>query len=120
MDTIGDRLRLFAKVNFGSTSELARRMGVLPQSLTAYLSNRTIPGNVTQNKLRELGCDVEWLMTGKLNELSHTDTTGSHNAKDLVKIINEQETLIYRLTNEVKLLREEVDEYRSKRSPLPR
>lgn len=120
MDTIGDRLKQFAKVNFGSVSELAKHMDVLPQSLTAYIANRTTPGNVTQNKLRALGCDIEWLMTGKSNELSHNGNNGNSNATDLVKIIDEQETLIYRLTNEVKLLREEVDEYRSKRATLPR
>jgi transcriptional regulator with XRE-family HTH domain len=120
MDTIGDRLRHFAKTKFGSTSELARQMGLQPQALTAYLSNRTTPGNVTQSKLRELGCDIEWLMTGKQYELNESDTSTASNATAFVKLVEEQEAIIYRLTNEVKMLREEVDEYRAKRATLPR
>lgn len=118
MDTIGDRLKEFARAKYGSLAGLARAMEVQSQSLTPYLNNKTTPGSVFQGKLRDLGCDIEWLMTGKESVFGHNGTNS--NATNLVKIIDEQETLIYRLTNEVKLLREEVDEYRSKRTPLPR
>lgn len=116
METIGDRLEQFAKIKFGSKVELAKALGMTPQALTAYYQNRTKPGLVIQNKLREVGCDIEWLITGKESSQSGIIS----NSTDLVKIIDEQETLIYRLTNEVKMLREEVGEYRSKRASLPR
>lgn len=117
--TIGDRLKHFAKSKYGSLAALARAMGIQSQSLTPYVNNLTTPGTVTQNKLRDLGCDIEWLMTGKPSVLGQNDTLTS-NATDFVKLLEEKDTLIYRLTNEVKMLREEVDEYRQKIAPLPR
>ncbi len=91
-------------------------MGIQSQSLTPYVNNLTTPGTVTQNKLRDLGCDIEWLMTGKEPHQRAVES----NATDFVKLLEDKDTLIYRLTNEVKLLREEVDEYRQKRAPVPR
>jgi len=38
------------------------------QNLHDYLSGRTNPGNEVQDKLRALGCNIEWLMTGKSAE----------------------------------------------------
>ena len=61
---IGERLRDFAK-QFGGPSGLAKEMGISPQQLNDYLSGRRIPGNKMQERLRELGCDTLWLITGK-------------------------------------------------------
>lgn len=43
----------------------AAALDVSPQTLNSYLSGKMQPGNKLQSKLREIGCDVEWLMTGK-------------------------------------------------------
>ncbi len=116
MDTIGERLEYFAKVKFGSKTAMAKALGILPQSLTAYYQNKTKPGLALQTKLRAIGCDVEWLITGKEPYQRSVES----NVTDFVKLLEDKDTLIYRLTNEVKLLREEVDEYRQKIAPLPR
>lgn len=47
-------------------ADLARALGVSPSLLSHYLSNRSKPGNKLQRKLLELGCDVDWVMTGRV------------------------------------------------------
>jgi plasmid maintenance system antidote protein VapI len=65
---VSTRLRKLIKERFGTQVELARALDVKPQTLTKYTSGEYLPGNTIQAKLRELGVDVEHLMTGKRNE----------------------------------------------------
>lgn len=62
---IGQRLRQWGSSRFPSQAAFARALGLVPQNLTPYLNGITLPGNTIQAKLREIGCDIEWLMTGK-------------------------------------------------------
>ena len=62
---VANRLRKLAKERFRSQAELARALGVKPQTLTQYLNGKNLPGNTIQTKLRKLGVDVEFLMTGR-------------------------------------------------------
>ncbi len=62
---IAQRLRQFGKNHFGSMSKLAEALDMTPQQLNDYLSGRITPGNKMQGRLREIGCDIEWLMTGE-------------------------------------------------------
>lgn len=39
-----------------------------PENLTPYLSGKRVPGNKLQAKLRELECDLHWLMFGETRE----------------------------------------------------
>lgn len=41
-------------------------MGVSPSTLSQYTTGKCIPGNLMQDRLRSLGCDIEWLITGSL------------------------------------------------------
>jgi transcriptional regulator with XRE-family HTH domain len=45
---------LMKRVDIPSRSELARRCGMLPQSLNRYLKNRQSPGSATVDKLCEV------------------------------------------------------------------
>jgi transcriptional regulator with XRE-family HTH domain len=65
--TIGERLRQFS-AGFGGPSSLAARLGISPQQLNDYLSGRRIPGNKMQARLRDLGCDTIWLITGQTRD----------------------------------------------------
>jgi len=65
---IGQRLRQWSATQFPSLAAFARALGWIPQNLTPYLNGTILPGNALQAKLRELGCDIEWLMTGKDKE----------------------------------------------------
>lgn len=70
MSTTGQRIRDFGEGKFGKRgmSKLAEALHISPQALTTYLNNSRIPGHVFQQKLRELGADVEYIMTGKKKE----------------------------------------------------
>lgn len=46
-------------------SHFARALRISPALLSHYLSGRSKPGNKLQQKLRDLGCDINWLMTGE-------------------------------------------------------
>ncbi len=54
---IGLNLKEFAKKNFGSFAELARRLDMTPQAIQIYLKGESIPGGGILAKLAELGCD---------------------------------------------------------------
>ncbi|GAB1351061.1 hypothetical protein MASR1M107_32760 [Ignavibacteriales bacterium] len=66
---IADRLRYFAHMKFGSLKLLAKELGVTSSTLSQYATGKSIPGNTMQNRLREIGCDVEWLMTGNSEKM---------------------------------------------------
>lgn len=60
---IAKRLREFGKRNFKNYAELAKKMDWSPQALNAYLSGHSIPGGNILFKLKELGCDINWLLS---------------------------------------------------------
>lgn len=66
---ISDRLLEFAKTKYGDRhgykSLFAKDLGISSSQLTQYVSGSLLPGNKIQQKLRDLGCDIEWLMTGR-------------------------------------------------------
>ena len=66
-EEVGDRLREFA-TRFGGPTALAREIDISPQAITEYLSGRRVPGNKMQARLRELGCDTAWLITGQTTD----------------------------------------------------
>ena len=65
------RLREFGEKNFTSMTDFATALSMLPQTLNSYLSGASGIGSKMQEKLRELGCDIEWLMTGEKGEQKH-------------------------------------------------
>jgi len=68
---IGLRLREIAH-RFGGPSALAEKLQISPQQLNDYLTGRRTPGNKMQDRLRTLGCDIEWLMMGTRSGASKT------------------------------------------------
>lgn len=75
MDTIGERIKKFAKEKFGSVSSLARAMGIKETSLSTYINGRSKPGASIQEKLRNVGANVEWIMTGNNPALERLQST---------------------------------------------
>lgn len=49
-------------------ADFARAMKMHPASLNKYLNGVQRPGATFQDKLRALGCDIDWLLTGKSND----------------------------------------------------
>ncbi len=62
---IGKRLTEFAD-RFGRRAEFARALGLKNnQQLYVYLNGQSFPGFELLAKLRELGCDPNWLIAGE-------------------------------------------------------
>ncbi len=62
---VGRRLAEFAH-RFGSRAEFARVLGLKnSQQLYVYLNGQSLPGFELLAKLRELGCDPNWLISGE-------------------------------------------------------
>jgi transcriptional regulator with XRE-family HTH domain len=64
-DTIGARLRQFAKANFGTIRKLAELLEMSEENLSQYTRGKSKPGSDILSKLNALGCDLNWLITGK-------------------------------------------------------
>lgn len=63
---IGLRIKEFAEKNFPSIAEFSRQLGMKTrQELYTYIHGRSIPGGDLLSKMSELGCDINWLLTGK-------------------------------------------------------
>jgi transcriptional regulator with XRE-family HTH domain len=45
--------------------EFAKALEMRPQTLNNYLSGQARPGGILQDRLRQLGCDIAWLMYGE-------------------------------------------------------
>ncbi len=65
-DEVAINLRKFANDNFKSLAELGRRLEMRPQNLQIYFEGRSYPGGQVLGRLSELGCDIDWLMTGEV------------------------------------------------------
>lgn len=69
MPTTGTALAEFGKSKFGSgrgwQRDFAGALGISTANLRQYLADKAKPGNKLQNRLRALGCNITWLMTGK-------------------------------------------------------
>jgi transcriptional regulator with XRE-family HTH domain len=62
---IGNRIREFAEEKHGGLANLAKKMNMSLQTLSQYVSGRNAPGKKQLLRLIELGCDANWLLTGK-------------------------------------------------------
>lgn len=61
----GSRLRAIAeRLHDGNKSDLARSLGMKPNSFSKYTSGRRRPGAVVLEKLSRMGVNVNWLLTG--------------------------------------------------------
>jgi hypothetical protein len=64
-NVVAGRLREFAR-RFDSLAELARLLEMkTPQQLQPYLTGKSLPGFELLARLRTLGCDPNWLMSGE-------------------------------------------------------
>ena len=70
-EEIGKRLRDWVLSKYASLADGARALKIHQVHLSAYMVGRNVPGIKMQKKLRALGCNIDWLMTG---ETPDTDT----------------------------------------------
>ena len=83
---ISVRLRDFGNSKFPSMAAFGRALDMRPQELYRYLNGTSKPGNILQVKLRSLGCDIEWLMTGKEAGERKIPTTSNEDLSMLRKL----------------------------------
>ena len=65
---IGDRLKRWVENNFATIAAFGRATGKSPQFWYQYFNGSRRPGPDTQNLLRKVECDIEFIMTGKGRE----------------------------------------------------
>lgn len=72
---IGLRIRECAEKRFGKRgmSAYAKALGISPAVLNDYLSGKTKPGNKMQERFRDIGEDVEYIMTGEKKPIIETN-----------------------------------------------
>lgn len=79
LSTIGKRLGEWGMgrfgVNHGWKTRLATALEMKLPAIRNYLNDERRPGVEVQNKLRVLGCDIEWLMTGTSRDTDGTPPT---------------------------------------------
>lgn len=84
---IGQRLENWILANFKTKTEFCKKSGVSMQTLNNYTNGRSGVGAKFSGVLRGLGCDVEWLISGREEsppitlEIKESDST-----KDIVPI----------------------------------
>lgn len=71
---IGEKLRVFANKKLGSVAKLAESLGMKPPSLYNYLDGVSIPGGEMLAKLKNLGCDINWLLSEDEKEMPKNDS----------------------------------------------
>ncbi len=84
---IASRLREFAYSKTDKLSDFARLLEMLPQTLNSYLSGRITPGSELLVKLSEMGCDIEWLLTGKGGFPETTNETSPERKQGIYKVL---------------------------------
>jgi transcriptional regulator with XRE-family HTH domain len=66
--SIGERLKEFGIKKFGNVKNFAEALGIKPPSLYNYFNNKSKPGSEFLEQLMQMGCDINWLLTGVTSE----------------------------------------------------
>ncbi len=75
---VAQNLRLFGYKRFGTMKKFAEALDMNPSTLySGYLNGRSLPGPVLLVKLIDLGCNINWLLTGRetMNNVTNNDKT---------------------------------------------
>ena len=59
----GAKIRLFAKLKYGSLAGLANAIGISGAHISQYVNGHNKPGLDFLKKLNEVGCDINWLLS---------------------------------------------------------
>jgi len=113
--TIGEKLRFFAENYIGSVSKLAELLDMKPPSLYVYLNNESIPGGDILRKLKDLGCDINWLLTD--DDKPPPETLESLQAR--LKQLEEENARLRDSIGRILLLAQEVNKQK-KSKPKPK
>lgn len=111
---IGEKIRIFAENKGFSLAELAELLGMKPQSLQVYLSGKSNPGSEILMKLKDLGCDINWLLSDSPDPPAETNQLLQARLKEL----EEENQRLRDSISRILLLAQEVEQQKkSKRKP---
>lgn len=110
---LGEKLRFFAENYIGSVAKLAELLGMKPPSLYVYLNNEIIPCGEILKKLKELGCDINWLLSDTLDPPPETNQLLQARLKEL----EEDKQRIRDSISRILLLAQEVKQKKGRRKP---
>ncbi len=79
---ISGRLRVFGEAHYTSMAAFARSIGISSQQLNDYMSGKAGVGVKMLKRLRAVGCDIEWLLTGRSRE-------GDGKIRELISILKQ-------------------------------
>jgi transcriptional regulator with XRE-family HTH domain len=109
---IGEKLRKFGIEKFGSVKTFAEALGMKPPTLQVYLRGISEPGANILRKLKNLGCDINWLLSeeevkhGAVAERSQPYADYNNKIKELEeenRLLRDQLSEIVRLTHAVEI-----------------
>lgn len=104
--SIGERLKEFGLERFSTLKEFAEALDMSYPNLYHYLSDKHEPGTPILLKLSELGCDINWLLTGEGNARGQPEKMNDEKIKKLEeenRFLRDQISRITALTQAVKL-----------------
>lgn len=88
-----DRLKQFAKSKYGRDFRLAQAWGINRVTVSKYMNGDVKPSFDNLVKLSELGCDINWLLTGN----GHKPEPGSDEVEEVLKKLQEMQKEILEL-----------------------
>lgn len=123
-DSIGERIRKFAKAEYKTASNLAITLGMAPNQLHAYISGRIEPSAKILAKFAALNCNLNWLVTGIGSMLNAPQvnneidkSTPFEGQGDWVKKYNDACQEILKLNAKVEILQDTLIKSNTENSP---
>ena len=86
---LGERIKIFAKQRYNTLKELAEALNISPQQLNQYTTGKREPGCKILSKLLDLGCDINWLLSGSKISESYKIITLENQIKELKESLTE-------------------------------
>lgn len=114
LGTIGERLRQFAN-EVGGVTKLAELLNIKPPSLYDYLNDKSVPGGLFLRELNNLGCDINWLLTGQTIEEKGKPTSPDY--RDKIKKLEEENRLLRDRISQISQLTQAVETIKKVKRP---
>ncbi len=87
--SLGKRLKEFAENNFSTIADFTQQLGIIRENAYRYFNDTVSPGSDILIRLAELGCDINWLLTGnysvKKSNYVNIDTIENNNSPKILE-----------------------------------
>ncbi len=99
---IAQRLESWILKNFKNKTEFSKKAGMSLQTLVQYTNGKIGIGNKFEQTLKELGCDIKWLKSGRTADSEEGKTIPAILSSDQVEEIVKKEINQVRSSNDMK------------------